>query len=80
MISHSNLAPVSEKAKISLSSGSPEKDWKELAEQASHEADPQKLMKIVKDLCTALDAKPKRPASSPSPNPPADIAKERTGS
>jgi len=72
----SNRASDSKQAKVSLGSGSPEQDWKELAEQASQEADPQKLMKIVKDLCTALDKEPKPPTNSPAPNPESKNAKE----
>jgi hypothetical protein len=72
---------ASESKKIApLSSGSPEKDWMQLAEQASHEPDPQKLMKIVKDLCTALDGEPKPPTSSPALNSDSRKAKERSGS
>ncbi len=51
MILDSDRAPESKRNKVPVGSGSPEKDWKQLAEQASQEADPQKLMKIVKDLC-----------------------------
>ena len=34
------------------------KDWRELAEQASHETDPEKLQQLVKALCEALDQVP----------------------
>jgi hypothetical protein len=40
--------------------------WMDLASQASEENDPQKLTKIVKDLCSLLDAEKKPPASSPA--------------
>ncbi len=30
-------------------------DWRDLAEQASRESDPQKLVKLVQDLCDRLD-------------------------
>lgn len=30
-------------------------DWRTLAEQASKEKDPQKLLKLVQDLCENLD-------------------------
>jgi hypothetical protein len=36
-----------------------QKDWRDLAEQASHEQDPNKLMKLVSDLCEAIDDRPK---------------------
>jgi len=30
-------------------------DWRILAEKAAHESDPAKLMRIVEELCRALD-------------------------
>lgn len=30
-------------------------DWRKLAEQASKEQDPQKLLKLVQDLCDNID-------------------------
>jgi len=76
----SDRAFESKPAEVSLSSGSPEQDWKQLAEQASREPDPKKLMKIVKDLCTALDGEPKPPTTSSVPHPDSEDAKERSGS
>lgn len=38
--------------------------WQELATEAAHETDPQKLIKIVKDLCSLLNTEKKPPASS----------------
>jgi hypothetical protein len=35
------------------------KNWRDLAEQASHEPDPHKLMELVSELCEAIDRKPK---------------------
>ena len=35
------------------------KDWRDLAEQASHEQDPSKLMELVSELCEAIDHKSK---------------------
>lgn len=40
--------------------------WQELASAAAKETDPQKLVRIVKDLCSLLDAEGKRPAHSAS--------------
>lgn len=40
--------------------------WMDLAGQAAEENDPQKLTKIVKDLCSLLDAEKKPPGSSPA--------------
>ena len=33
----------------------PQRDWRDLAEQASKETDPEKLARIVEELCGALD-------------------------
>jgi len=41
----------------------PDKTWKDLAKEASEETDPQKLITIVKDLCSALDHE-----ATPHPN------------
>jgi len=38
--------------------------WQELANEAAEETDPQKLIRIVKDLCSLLNAEKKPPASS----------------
>ena len=40
--------------------------WRDLARQAAEESDPQKLTKIVKDLCSLLDEEKKPPVSSPA--------------
>ena len=32
-----------------------DRDWREIAEQAAKEMNPQKLARIVEELCTALD-------------------------
>lgn len=40
--------------------------WQELANMAAEESDPEKLSKIVKDLCSLLDAEKKPPANSPA--------------
>jgi hypothetical protein len=40
--------------------------WQDLAGQAAKETDPEKLMQIVKDLCSLLDKEKKPPASSPA--------------
>ena len=45
----------------------PRKDWHELAEQASHEQDPDKLMELVSELCEAIDGKPKPVARVENP-------------
>ena len=38
--------------------------WQELASEAAKETDPEKLMRIVQDLCSLLDGEKKPPASS----------------
>jgi hypothetical protein len=38
--------------------------WQQLATEAAEETDPQKLIRIVKDLCSLLNAEKKPPASS----------------
>jgi hypothetical protein len=35
------------------------KDWRDLAEQASQEQDPNKLLKLVSELCEAIDDRPR---------------------
>ena len=42
----------------------PREDWVPLAEQASKEMDPEKLMSLVKQLCSVLDDR-KKPALPP---------------
>lgn len=41
--------------------------WQELATEAVQETDPEKLVSIVKDPCSLLDAEEKPPASSRAP-------------
>jgi hypothetical protein len=36
-------------------------DWRAIAEKASKEMDPEKLMILIAQLCTALDARKARP-------------------
>jgi hypothetical protein len=38
--------------------------WEELVDEAEKETDPQKLIRIVEDLCSLLNAEKKPPASS----------------
>lgn len=40
-----------------MSSDSPEPPWTEIAEKASKEPDPRKLLALVEQLCDALDGK-----------------------
>jgi len=42
----------------------PREDWRAIAEEASKEKDPEKLLMLVKQLCSAFDDG-KRPASPP---------------
>jgi hypothetical protein len=48
----------------------PREDWAPLAEQASKEMDPEKLMSLVKQLCSALDDRKKAlpPSHDDRPN------------
>ena len=43
------------------------KDWRDLAEQASHEPDPHKLLQLVSELCKAIDNKSKPVARVENP-------------
>jgi hypothetical protein len=43
------------------------KSWREVAERASHESDPQKLMEMIKQLCDLLDANQRVPLTKPDP-------------
>jgi len=36
--------------------GKPVQSWREIAAEAKKETDPQKLIELVEELCTALDA------------------------
>jgi hypothetical protein len=38
--------------------------WQELVDEAAKETDPQKLIRILEDLCSLLNAEKKPPASS----------------
>jgi hypothetical protein len=38
--------------------------WQELVDEAEKETDPQKLIRIVEDLCSLLNSEKKPPASS----------------
>ena len=38
--------------------------WEELVDEAEKETDPQKLIRIVEDLCSLLNSEKKPPASS----------------
>lgn len=70
MIDESNRAPSPNQAQSSADSQvsadgvNHDKSWQELAEKASQETDPQKLLTLVKDLCSALDGKNKPPVNS----------------
>lgn len=33
----------------------PKEDWREIAQQASQEQDPDQLLRLVRDLCNTLD-------------------------
>jgi hypothetical protein len=56
------------------------KAWEDLAAEAAQEPDSEKLLEIVKDLCTALDEKHKTPATVPGANDPPHEPSQRTGS
>lgn len=53
---------------------SPPEDWKKLAQQASAEPDPDKLMEIVEHLCEAIDRTKTDTGKSPSPSKPGQAA------
>jgi hypothetical protein len=38
-----------------VSSDGTHRDWRDLAEQASKETDPEKLVKLIAELCDAID-------------------------
>ncbi len=40
-----------------------ERDWRSIAEKASKETDPEKLMILIAQLCSALDERKARPQS-----------------
>ena len=56
------------------------KDWRDLAEAASHEKDPRKLMNLVSELCEAIDHKPKPVARVENPGDTADNPAENGAS
>ena len=66
MISNSNRALESKRPDTVRPSEGSTKDnrWKDLAEQASREQDPEKLIELVKELCVALDGEAKPPAKT----------------
>jgi hypothetical protein len=47
--------------------GRPKRGWREVAEEASHERDPDRLLELAKELEQALDERDKLPAQ---PQPP----------
>jgi hypothetical protein len=53
---------MSEKKSISS-----EKDWREIAEQAAKETNPQKLARMVGELCGALDKRNQHNQSQSTP-------------
>jgi hypothetical protein len=53
---------------------SPPEDWKKLAQQASAEPDPDKLMEIVEHLCEAIDRTKTDTSKPPSPSKPDQAA------
>jgi hypothetical protein len=52
----------------------PPEDWRKLAEQASAEPDPNKLIEIVEHLCEAIDRPKPDPSKPPSPSKPDQAA------
>ncbi len=65
MTEDSNRAPSSNGPQLSPRREEPPdeanrvKNWRDLARQAAQETDPQKLLSVVKDLCSALDSENK---------------------
>jgi len=49
-------------------------DWRTLAQEASAEPDPNKLMEIVEHLCEAIDRAKSDPSKPPSPSKPDQAA------
>jgi hypothetical protein len=45
-----------------MATDSEKKDWRSIAEEASKEKNPAKLMALVRQLCSALDDSKKAPA------------------
>ena len=52
----------------------PPEDWRTLAQQASGEPDPNKLLEIVEHLCEAIDRTKSDPSKPPSPSKPGQAA------
>ena len=83
MIDDSNRSPSPNQPRSSADSQVPadeasqDKSWQELAEKASQETDPQKLLTLVKDLCSALDGENKPPANSQNNNSSSDDGTSR---
>jgi len=48
-----------------MATDSGKKDWQSIAEEASKEMDSAKLMSLVQQLCSALDAQDRKKAASP---------------
>lgn len=44
------------------------KDWRELATKAANEADQQKLLEIIQELCLVLDARDQERKSNGNPS------------
>lgn len=44
-----------------------ERDWREIAEQATKETNPEKLVRIVEELCGALDKRNQQNQSQSTP-------------
>jgi hypothetical protein len=45
-----------------MATRSEKKDWQSIAEEASKETNPEKLLTLVRQLCSALDDSKKEPA------------------
>ena len=56
-----------QEAMAEIKSKSSEKDWRDLAAAAASEADPEKLGRIIKELCAVLDKSQarKQPQAAP---------------
>ena len=68
MIPSSNRAePKSRNPALVCDEKGKDSNWKDLAERASHEQDPQRLIEMVKELCTMLDGEAKPPNNPKAP-------------
>lgn len=47
--------------------GRPNRSWQEIAEDAAHEGDPDRLLKLTEELEQALDDRDKLPAQTEKP-------------